>query len=463
MRIASLFSVLLFALFADYWALCQSLPQLPKVPVRIAEGTNWCDTTPYKLVFYDEFTGYLDKSGNYPGVYHPVALDVDKWYVPVDTLGSLPAPVSALNMAANDGSGNCILSVEKVSNIVKHGRVPATDTTWNTDGSYILDTLYNDTYYAAELGSTGFTAGEFFMEGKFEACISMPGFFFSHSNMFLVSWGSEPTGANIDISACEAYGDPIGTFGPDWGLSGHRHIEGSAANWWVSNGVALPGGGALPYFSNQRFGGIWPLPSYYYYANLFDSYHIYTFEWDENMLTWSIDYKVVRQMPRWHKKSYKGRSYSGCQPPAGEYQEDPAFPDEKYGFPVHIIFHTWPDRAATGDAHKSGRLGSMKINWIRVYQKHLDKWHHDLCDRKLDISPVGDKSTFKVTLTGAGAMSTGDSVRWTTSSNLSIANLPGNPSWTNVILQKTAPGSNIWVRYTDNNPVCPSIVIYRSY
>ncbi len=421
-------------------------------------STILCTPATYKLVFYDEFNGVTDKSVPYPGIYHQYDLDVDKWDTCPDAtlnISSVTTLTRASRIIPNDGSGHCILNMDKVSIMRMNGNFPVTDTVYLDSGYYQIDTVYDTHFYAGEIGSSGKLGS--FNHGCFEASISFPSFMFAHCNFYLPD-----VNGPIFISGCETYGDPQGFYAPDISKSGNKRME-----WSTQMHNAI---GPLPhynYFDNTA-SPHYPSSGSSYWWSLFNSYHIYKVIWDENEITWYVDGYPRKQVARYYSSTFPYLPAYSCIPGAGTYNESEQFP-WKDGW-IRMVMQMFVDR----DTWPTGsfNLGQMKIDWVRVYQQFPDanpygtSPHYDLCDRKISLpSPcITGTTSFSVTLTnsaGVPNVTTGNPITpsglggWSCSSNLTL--IPGSETWTSAKLIKTGSGTTGWIKFSDDNPVCPVV------
>ena len=404
--------------------------QLPQYPdnwpppdVQLAAGTTFCDTSAYKLVFYDNFDGFTDKSAPWPGNYQRLALDPEKWEIFAGPIGyGINAIRRVQEVEANDGTGVCVLHVRKEAADTKSGK--------------------EDKVYVGEIQSTGKWGT--FNKGRFQARISFPSYAFGHSNFYVPTWSAQ----TVNISVCETYGDPYHISFRHFRSNYYRHME-----WSTSMAVT----NQYDYFEHTR-SPEGPSAGYEQYAALFDTFHVYRVDWDETQITWYIDDRPVKQTPR-YLAAGNGKPIYSCGPyAAGTYRRNPGFPwDQAW---VKMILQTWPDKDTW--PHKTMDIGAMKIDWVRVYQRHPDKNlmygdtihpHYDLCARRLaaPTQAVTGNTPFRCTMQGA-ALSTGNHITWATSPNLAIV---GTPGWTEVTLKRVGTGDTGWVEYRDDNPDCP--------
>jgi beta-glucanase (GH16 family) len=401
------------------------LPQYPEkwpLPdVQMTPGASFCDTTPFKLVFYDNFDGYTDKSVPWPGNYNPLALDPEKWEIFSGASGYGINPVRrAQEVEPNNGTGVCVLHVRKEEVNTENGK--------------------ENRIFVGEIQSTGKWGT--FNKGRFEARISFPAYAFAHSNFYVPTW----SGQTVNISVCETYGDPLHVSLRHFRSNYHRHME-----WSTSMAVT----DQYNFFEHTRSPD-GPSAGYEQYAALFDSFHVYRADWDETQITWYIDGRPVKQTAR-YLAAGNGEPIYSCGPyAAGTYRQNPGFPwDQAW---VKMILQTWPDKDVWPNT--TTEIGAMKIDWVKVYQRHPDKNlnygdtlhpHYDLCARRLVAHPSGSDAPFRCNLQGA-ALSTGNHITWHTSANLAIL---GTPGWHEITVKRVGGGDTGWVEYSDDNPDCP--------
>ncbi len=384
-------------------------------------GTNLCDSAPWRLVFYDEFNGCTDASG-----YHSNALDPTKWYIE-DGIPYRASGGALINVMRN---ANCILNNGICTLAAHHGEFP-----------------YRD--YSGESGTASISSGHIssrqkFSYGKFEARIWLPAFEYAHSNFELSSrdYGKGYWHYAVDIA--EAYGRPY--MGTGKGAY-NQHLSRSIHRWIDEVPGNDPRETSWTYPRQADLDKVWGR-----FLDLQESWHTFTFEWDAHFIKFSWDggNPVV-----YGRESFrKGRKWvnnKGCLV-AGDLKTDPAFPLDEPGLSdaFQVLLHCNVDRELH-NGEPPMLLGNMLIDYIRIWQKHPDAKHHDLCDRKISGAATICDGEYTYRIVGAGAATTASHWSWSASDNLGII----SSGTDQVTVKRNAASGQAWIKLTDDNPECP--------
>ncbi len=246
-----------------------------------------------------------------------------------------------------------------------------------------------------------------------------------------------------DISVSEAYGGPSGwpcCFGV-----GNQKIE-----YVIGRGSSAESGFFAPKSST---------------LGLYDNFHVYSFEWDENFLTWYIDGVQMQKMYRYFLFSSPFWPLTSCSPSTGvNYAEQPYWPyaPSPLKCQMYFNFEDFIDKDAYASTTTGSTIGSIKVDWVRVWQKYPDTpQHYDLCNRFIaGASSFCDASNHVYNVAGPGAAYDSLTVNWhwSVSPNLVIVGTPTMNSVTVKANMGSFTSSAAWVKHTDDNPICPDIV-----
>ena len=395
-------------------------------PQPFTAGANLCDGTPWQLVWYDEFNGYTDGSGVYIN-----DLDPHRW-VKQSGVGLHPFySYDPSNITIN--SGVLYLATNQIP----------------TSPRYTCSWVNGPT-------TPGLGDLPLFRRGKFEARISYPSYWFSHSNFELTgeNFGSIMAYPYYDLSIAEAYGGPLGIDFSDLGSSFREKIT-------AGFGSGCPG----PSTTNTE-----TIASNHYCEThaIFDNYHTYTLEWDENYEHWYYDGTLLKTFPRYN--AIDPSHTTVCTVPvSGIYNSDPSFPICE-GWPhtpsgligtdgMYINLSSFIDKDVFRHTSTPYEIGAMKVDWVKVYQRAdtIQKGFYNLCDRHMTgptiICDDAPHTYSVVTSAGTPAASISPIWHWSTSGNLQVIS-----STTNTItVKRLVPGASdvAWVQFVDDNPDCP--------
>ncbi|MCD6010211.1 MAG: glycoside hydrolase family 16 protein [Flavipsychrobacter sp.] len=382
-------------------------------------GTNLCDTSAWLLVFYDEFNGFTDGPDH-----HPNALDLSKWYIE----DGIPYGSEPLNVMKTSNckveNGICTLSVH-------HGVFPYKD--------------YSGSSGTASISSGHINTWQKFSYGKFEARIWYPAFDFAHGNFELNTRDYGPGYWHYAVDIAETYGRPyMGT-----GKGAYNQHTSRGFHRWIDNVPGYDGRETSWSYPHQTdLDKIWGT-----FLNLHESWHTFTFEWDKHFVKFSWDggppFVYGRESFR---RGRKWVNNTDCLV-SGVFRTDPAFPIDEPGLSdaFQIMLHCDVDRDIYSDTTQR-LLGNMLIDYVRVWQRHPDHKHHDLCDRKiLGPAAICDEGEYTYRITGAGAVTTGAMWHWSTSSNLTVT-ASGKDS---VSVRRNTGLGPAWIKFADDNPECP--------
>lgn len=330
---------------------------------HLTKVQNICDSSPWKLVIYDEFEGNT--------------LNPDLWY-----------SFNSNNNGKDDNwcearigyPGN--YSIHKDENvIVKEGAVhllvnqetntwqcSSCDTSQCTNGFGDVPVTRN--YTTGYISST-----TNFNNGKIEARLKMPKF--PHS--WATCWTWHTTAVN-EIDFAESTG---GSDGYLWPHSGQRPSNNYYLHAWAprNNIYALP--------DNMHVGNAYPGQSWWYWftkskkRHKMEDWHTYTCEWDTARIQFSLDNIPVTTFWKYYKLGkvpyFNGDKWEDftvkigkpCMLDTGEYKTLEGFPYNNNSR-SKLIFSVGMTKAEKVK-QEDGALGEMTIDYVKVYQRHPEK------------------------------------------------------------------------------------------
>lgn len=299
-----------------------------RAQVVFPAGTNLCESTPWKLVWYDEFDG--------------TAINTDKWFTFLDDAnwddyGVIVPPVSqgsrTMNRASNFMDANVTVSGGTCKLTAKYQ-----PNTW-------INSYKQYTSGLIKARKTGDNVPMFFNRGRFEMRARITRAKKSWAAYWLWQGGGHPGGdSEIDI------------------------FEYMPTNNVNENTFSLHG------WNRPGTSGETTVTGTFSYNNI-DLWHVYTCEWDNNFVRIYMDNQLKFQGSRYTLAGAPGTS-SGCQPLAGTaYVEDvnKAFPfaDESMSLICSMDYRK-NVRSRRPDA-------VFEIDYIRVYQRTPQSDLKDLC------------------------------------------------------------------------------------
>jgi hypothetical protein len=320
--------------------------------VRFETSTYVCDTTPWKLVFQDDFEGDSLKApwvrfmswANMPGG------DNDDWEE-----GRLGTPYNAIltdqNVVVSDGTVK-----------LKMKKEPAT-WTCATCGKPT-----HTTKYTASMIALPYTRP--FNSGRFEARIKMPTFKWAHT-CFWLTFGSSVN--EIDIA--EAYGNSYNN--TLWLNGGYPHTTYSLHTWPPKENIyGMVHENFTGYFPGQRWND-WLSGNHFQQ----EDFHTYTCEWDTAVVRFYLDgvlmseqwkYHKTATYRKWWKPFVKSRrdEPSGCVLEQGEWDIMETFPYNNESL-SSLRLSTGIDKEDA--SHKDGFLGEMEVDYVKIWQRHPEK------------------------------------------------------------------------------------------
>lgn len=274
-------------LSVSYVAIAQKLPK-----VHLTAGDPIGETTPYKLVFYDDFNG--------------TAIDHTKW----NTFGAYsglnavpPVPSCEHDQWANGRITTDLKTAIKDENVIVSGNVchlmfynEASGVTSPT-GEYASTTTWNRTKFSKGLlqthmrvydPATGFCSKQIgFNSGRFELALKMPVYKHGHSSCWLFD-----TNGVDELDLIEAYG------GPRMNLFGTRRYGTYGVHvWWKHQDDPVHPVYPLqnPYHLVYDYDGSQSIPHQKdtdwvkgSYMQM-DQWHVYTCEWDSSVIRFYLD------------------------------------------------------------------------------------------------------------------------------------------------------------------------------
>jgi beta-glucanase (GH16 family) len=438
-------------------------------PDHFNGNTNLCDNTPWKLVFWDNFDG--------------TQIDPTKWIKHVSWSGMPGGDNDNWDAARGDAHMNYIYRDQNV--VVNNGTVKLLvkrETVNWTCNSCPTPTSYRKHTSAGALASyytlpNGFNNG--FNNGRIEARISFP--LFKGAWCAFWTWYADKVN-EIDIA--EAWGGPIKLVGSDT----RRNKYGTHA-WGPKSGEYNPL--QLPYdaamggdkFPNQGWWAWMFSPSSYHRQ---DAPHIYACEWDDNVMKFYIDNSLLNTYWKYIKNeghAYNGHNYnynvgSGCYPqPVTPYYTNFGYPYNTNsrsqirlmtGADGQVEGLNFEDNAAHLDSvlHPN-LLGQMEVDYVRVWQRHLElEGRTDVCALN-QPEPVITGPDFvcngnNITFTVANPVPGGSFNGWNYSNQLSLSSPPNSSSIT-ITANSQSPYSNGWISYKYQLPNCPvQKTVYKS-
>jgi len=388
-------------------------------PVYFSSGANVCDYSPWKLVFQDYFDGNklmppwitFNSYSGMPGG------DNDNW-----EQGRIVEPFL------------CIMKDEnvEVSNGTVKLKVIREAANWHCNSCTMPTRTTNYTSGNIRLPYTkGFNAG------KFEARIKMPTFLQAHSTFWL--W----YGSSIDeIDIAEAYG-----WTGSSGLFGYFPRCNNSIHAWEPGKPNTP---KNPYnmvhdeirnqYARQTWWD-WQAGRYFDQHN----FHTYTLEWDTAIIRIYLDGNIESEQWKYYQWRSEKRGWwpfkhwvsykvgSGCNPDPGTWKILRGFPYNNQSNSA-LNFTTGVDKSDS--KHPNGYLGAMEIDYVKIWEKHLENGWTDLCDPGTNTYISGPGFICNTATYTANPPSPNGT--WLVSSNLNI--LSSNN--TNVLVQKNPNSSS---------------------
>jgi beta-glucanase (GH16 family) len=331
--------------------------QLPQV--YFPKGATVCDTTPWQLVFEDQFDGKSLKAPwitfkswkSMPGGDHE-NWGEGRW----GTQGEV-SYVKDENVVVSDGTVKLLVIKERAS--------------WKCDTCQAVKTADYTTGYLRLPYTRSFNAG------KFEAAIKMPDFMHAHAT-FWTWWGQGlmpgtdgSQGVN-EIDIAEAYGKRgPGLFGDFPYVNHSLHAwepgDNKTTNPYDVKHVELRGRYPRQTWKDWTTGRFFKI----------NEWHTYTCEWDTAVVRFFVDGRLVSE--NWKYLQYKPyrrifwpftKYYlpvpSGCNPPEGLWSVLQGFP---YNNQSESALNFTPGVDAPHPS-QSGFLGQMEIDYVRIWQRH---------------------------------------------------------------------------------------------
>ncbi len=414
-----------------------SLGCVVQAQVTFPAGTNLCESTPWKLVWHDEFDG--------------TSLDNNKWYTfsddnnwspqgtiyvpPINVEGRRGNMVNYLDANVTVSNGSCKLSAKYEPN--------------NILGSY---QNFSSGYIKARLIENGLNHLQYFNKGKFEIKAKLP----KVKNVWATFWlwvggvsAEGPGGSEIDM---------------------FEYMPGST-NELNTNTFTLHGwnrGPGWPVSPNST------ADHATFNVNNIDSWHIYSCEWDENFVRLYVD--GVLQLTRTRYKQANGLGgyfeTASCVPTEGvTYYKDPMatatfpFPDEYLSLICSLDYRSELEWAA-GEPTRV-----FEIDYVRVYQRTPQPNLKDLCSSVSGPSNI----CLNVPTTYYASVGEGTFNNWTVSSNvqvlstgisiqgqpyITVKGIANNPAWIVANVQGSPPScAPSQLQITVGKPTPPSAVI----
>lgn len=329
-----LFSCLLFTFLAAKGQV--------ETPVTIYPHTLICDTTPWKLVWHDEFDG--------------TAIKPEKWwtYTP------------CWNAACPTGCDNCLEARVELDELrlFPNGSIYEDDNVFVSDGTVKI--MADRQRGHSWMGKTAdYTAGTlhskmWFLFGRFEARVRIPNTQGIWSSFW--TWGNGADGKATEIDLFEYFGG-----------SRTKQIQG-VINW---------GGPGI----RQTYKADQNTPNAY-------EWHIYAVEWDPYVIRFFLDGQLteefwrLRSSPNCFPYNRNRCSLQDCNPAPGTYYNDRRFPlgfTDTTGYPSAVRFHNRAHWKQFGKSTKDRPDNTtafpaiMEVDWVRVYQRHPQSGLTDLC------------------------------------------------------------------------------------
>ena len=442
-------------------------------PDHFISNTNLCESSPWKLVFWDNFDG--------------TQIDNSKWIKHVSWRGMSGGDNDHWNAARSDGHMNYIYRDPNVQVYDGSAKLLIKRET----GSWICSNCDSPKLYrrhtSAGALATYYTlpngAENGFNRGKLEARIRFP--IFKGAWCAFWTWYADDGVNEIDVA--EAWGGPVKFAGSD----GRRNKYGTHAwgpdmtkNPPPPNPYNLPRDAAM---GGQKF------PNQGWWAAMFnsnyhaqDAWHIYTCEWDDNLMKFYIDNALLNTYWKYIKNNgypYNGHNYlitigSGCNPqPVTPYYIN-------FGYPYitnsksQIRLMTGVDNQVQGlnnydivagydSVMQPNYLGHMEVDYVRVWQRNPALENRtDVCELG-QAEPVINGPSFvcngqNITFTVSNPVPNGTFISWNRSNELTQIGTANNNSIT-VSANSLNPYTNGWISYKYQVPGCPvQKTVYKS-
>lgn len=386
--------------------------------VTFPAGTNLCETTPWKLVWYDEFDG--------------TSIDNSKWFTFLDDgnwgpNGVIVPPISqgsrTMNRGSNFTDANVVVSSGTCKLIAKYQ-----PNTWINSTKLYTSGLIK----ARKNDANGNSTPMYFNKGKFEMRARISKAEKIWAAYWLWAGGNSsygPGGSEIDmfeympINNSETSTNSFGFHGWDRG-----------PGWPVSPDCTSDG-------------------NTFEMTNI-DSWHIYSCEWDQNFVRLYID--GVLKFVKDRYKIQVGTAYMStgvCTPSQGiTYYNDPQvtatfpYPDEYLSF---ICSMDYRDNIGPGQPDRN-----FEIDYIRIYQRTPQPDLHDVCGAISGPTQIcANNVNTTYTYTG-DAIALGGT--WQVSPNLSIVSSTNN----SVTVKRTyATSDGATISIANPSVYCPSTSI----
>ena len=355
-------------------------------PLRFNSDSNLCDTSSWKLVFLENFDGS--------------AIDRTKWVTFVSWAGMPGGDNDHWNAARSDThmnyiyrDSNVVLSDGTCKLLIRRETGNWTCTDCDKPVPYRRHTSAGalSTRYNLPDGTPNS-----YNTGKFEARIKFPVF----NGAWCAFWTWHGNGVN-EIDIAEAWGG--GRIGSDQ----RRNKYGTHA-WGPNPNTQPPEPNPLGLPYDAAMGGI-KFPGQGWWSHLLGSkyhaqedWHVYTCEWDNNLIRFFIDGGLVNTYWKYIKNEghvYNGRNYrflvgSGCEPMGDSLYYI------RYGFPYNTnslsqlrlttgVDHrvaTLSDadiQAGKDSVQQPNTLGQMEIDYVKIWQRHPEQ------ERHVEVSDLG--------------------------------------------------------------------------
>lgn len=412
--------------------------QLP--PVTFPSGTDVCDYTPWKLVFYDGFDG--------------TSIDASKWYTfNTNNSGTTDDWDEGRKPYPNN------YSVIKDGNTVVSGgtlklKLKQESTSWHC-ATCSMSTL-NENY------SSGYISSKMIYNNRrIETKLKMPIFKGAWNTCWFYHLSSVDEIDFIESSSAKGM--------LNWPYLGKR------PNNMYNLHAYLP---PFPYIniynlpSTMTIGNDYPKQSWWnWFTNNrfhYDDWHTYVCEWDTASIKTYLDGELVNTIWKYYNfttifaynGSYTFRVPSGCIVNAGEpYYISEGFPynNESLSKLIFSSAMTIPDKTLDND----GELGQMEVDYIKVYQRHPEEERHtEICNSPA-ISITGPSIMCGTTAYGTSPATSGGV--W--SSNNGAVTFGGGPSGgSNVLVHvnPTSPYSSTILTYTFTPNGCPPTTVSKT-
>jgi beta-glucanase (GH16 family) len=364
-------TTILALLLASSIAYGQSFPG----DVTFSGSQQVCDSRAWRLVLYDEFNGSSLGApwitfNSYAGM---TGGDHDNW---------------------KEGRWN-FGTISRDENVVVGGGMVKLQVKRQTS-SWACDTCSDSVRYYSKYTTGALRlpyTGRNFNSGKFEARIQMPDFWKAHATFW--TWFGSCVN-EIDIAEC------YGKHGLS-GMGNFPYVEYNTHVWAPDS----TGGGRCPNpdgLTTQNAGASYAGQTWmdHLCGRRFrpEEFHTYGCEWDSAVVRFYVDGNLENSYWKYYIPGTRGyvswggyfpgtpTRYSGCVPPTGTWKVCPIFPYKNPSWSTLNFTPYLDDKEAFLLSPSGTLLGSMNIDWAKIWLHELENGWTDLCNLP-DISING--------------------------------------------------------------------------